>query len=90
MGSFTSAPKIINGDHQDDDVSFDAVAASRQAILELCRAELAQLPAIIRRDFLAVPRADADADATADAAADDAVRLRIMQWNILSQCESIK
>lgn len=75
MGSFTSAPKIINEDTQDDDVDFTAVQSSED-MRQRCRQELALLPARIQRDFTR-PRSE------------DVNTIRVLQWNILSQCKIV-
>lgn len=72
MGSFTSAPKMVNDDVQDDDVHFEGIATVED-MLQRCRKELAALPIRIERNF---PR-----DRPAGS-------IRLLQWNILSQCIS--
>jgi hypothetical protein len=80
MGSFTSAPKIVNDDHQDDDVDFGAIN-SHHDMLHLCRKELTGLPPLIKRQFVPIKTT------AAGVAADGATSLRILQWNVLSQCK---
>ena len=70
MGSFTSAPKMVNDDVQDDDVDFEGIHTVEDMQLR-CRKELADLPARIERNF---PRER------------PAGSIRVLQWNILSQC----
>jgi hypothetical protein len=70
MGSFTSAPKMVNDDVQDDDVDFEGIHTVED-MLQRCRKELVALPPRIERNF---PR-----DRPADS-------IRLLQWNILSQC----
>lgn len=72
MGSFTSAPKMVNDDHQDDDVEFGAIETF-EALRDRCRDELKELPARIERHF---PKARTS----------NASTIRLFQWNILSQC----
>ncbi|XP_046447618.1 nocturnin-like isoform X2 [Daphnia pulex] len=69
MGSFTSAPKMVNDDVQDDDVDFEGITTVED-MLQRCRKELAALPIRIERNF---PR-----DRPAGS-------IRLLQWNILSQ-----
>ena len=76
MGSFTSAPKILNPDSADDAVTFPAETMTPAEMETYCRQQLTELPPLLTREFVAVePPADPDA------------QIRIMQWNALSQSE---
>lgn len=74
MGSFTSAPKMVNDDSQDDDVDFSGICTPH-ALRDRCRDELKELPARIERHF-PKPRSGNENS------------VRLFQWNILSQCKS--
>ena len=76
MGSFTSAPKIANDDNQDDDVIFEDIR-TEEDIKERCKNELAALPDRIPRLFNHV-RAQTATNSNS---------IRLLQWNILSQCK---
>lgn len=77
MGSFTSAAKIMNDDVQDDDVDFSCVTTHAE-MKTRCQTELVSLPAMIQRQFRRVRIPSAN-----DAGAEP---IRVLQWNILSQC----
>jgi len=77
MGSFTSAPKIMNGDVQDDDVDFSCVATQAE-MKTRCQTELVSLPPLIQRQFRHVRIPSASPDIAAEP-------IRVLQWNILSQ-----
>ena len=81
MGSFTSAPKIMNGDVQDDDVDFSCVATQAE-MKTRCQTELVSLPPLIQRQFRHVRIPSASPDIAAEP-------IRVLQWNILSQCKHI-
>ncbi|KAK7791672.1 hypothetical protein R5R35_002043 [Gryllus longicercus] len=91
MGSFTSAPKILNDDSQDNDVRVPA-RQSREEVLARCCKELAERrPPLVRRAFRHAP-ASAPAPAPDDARDQEnedgpsgPFHLRILQWNVLSQ-----
>jgi len=76
MGSFTSAPKIANEDVQDDDVDFEDIRTEAD-MKEKCKRELAALPDRIPRMF----------DHARAQTATNSNKIRILQWNILSQCK---
>lgn len=61
---------MVNDDVQDDDVTFEGIHTIED-IRERCRKELSELPPRIERNF---PQ-DRNADS-----------IRVLQWNILSQC----
>ncbi|KAI9565563.1 hypothetical protein GHT06_009355 [Daphnia sinensis] len=69
MGSFTSAPKMVNDDVQDDDVDFEGIRTIED-MKQRCRKELAALPPRIERNFPSEKPANS---------------IRLLQWNILSQ-----
>ena len=73
MGSFTSAPKMVNDDCQDDDVEFSD-NETFETIHDRCRDELKELPARIERHF---PKTRSTNENS----------IRVFQWNILSQCK---
>lgn len=78
MGSFTSAPKMVNDDNQDDDVDFETVR-SEEEMKERCRMELTGLPECIQRPWPITSRKSSDPKS-----------IRLFQWNILSQCKFCK
>lgn len=51
MGSFNSAPKILNDDTQDNDLDIPD-RMSREEILEFCRKPLENTPSLIHRNFV--------------------------------------
>lgn len=75
MGSFTSAPKMVNDDCQDDDVEFGGIETF-EALRDRCRDELKELPARIERHFPKARSANENS-------------IRVFQWNILSQCKPV-
>jgi len=74
MGSFTSAPKMINDDVQDDDVDFGGIS-TQQEMKDRCQQELGSLPPMIQRHFTRI-RPSVSGDPSV---------IRVLQWNILSQ-----
>lgn len=85
MGSLAGRAKIHSEDKADQDVeaqasSMDAsqLPSTRLGLLERCRSELCSLPPMIGRGFI-------EADNAEHIASPDTIR--IMQWNILAQCE---
>lgn len=80
MGSFSSTPRIDNPDSQDDDVigSLKECPCPREALLTRCRDELmtSGRPPLLERRMR--PQQDV---------APDQAPLRVLQWNVLSQCE---
>ncbi|XP_037088145.1 nocturnin-like isoform X2 [Pollicipes pollicipes] len=74
MGSFTSAPKILNPDSEDDDVTFPVAHMSPQEMEQHCQQQLAGQPQLLTRDFIVYNQPT-----------DDHNQIRIMQWNALSQ-----
>jgi hypothetical protein len=74
MGSFTSAPKILNEDTQDADVVLPA-CMGRDELLQHCHQQLENLPALVKRSFRRLRQQFGD---TADG-------LRVLQWNVLSR-----
>ena len=78
MGSFTSAPKIVNPDSDDDAVTFPADLMTSAEMETYCRQRLASLPPLLTRDFAVI-----------EPPADPENQFRIMQWNMLSQSELI-
>ncbi|KAK5639772.1 hypothetical protein RI129_010583 [Pyrocoelia pectoralis] len=93
MGSFNSAPKILNDDIQDKDVRLPE-AISRIELLKHCQKYL-QLHPMIKRNFRLSPGYESDYSANfhklnsvSKAYSDyvsDACNIRVLQWNILSQ-----
>ncbi|XP_012267234.2 nocturnin isoform X2 [Athalia rosae] len=95
MGSFTSAPKILNEDAQDSDIALPS-RMTRSEILERCRCECVQ--PLLRRSFKGVVK-----DVGVNIADDFKIlqingvskmcvqplnspdHIRIFQWNVLSQ-----
>ncbi|XP_059468601.1 nocturnin isoform X1 [Neocloeon triangulifer] len=97
MGSFTSAPKILNQDLQDNEVHFPE-RLSRDQLLERCRREQRHLP--VKRAFRPCNNALTAANGHQDGvrvlrwnvvsrrcgdATNSPHHLRVLQWNILSQ-----
>ncbi|XP_035207894.1 nocturnin-like isoform X1 [Stegodyphus dumicola] len=78
MGSFTSSHKILNEDTADSDFHLPNVNTWDDLRLR-CREEVACLPPKIVRHFHKV----ADSSKVSD------VKLRVMQWNVLSQALAI-
>jgi hypothetical protein len=74
MGSFTSAPKILNEDTQDGDVELPR-RMSREELLQHCHQQLGTLPALVKRRF---KRLQAPFDSAPDG-------VRVLQWNVLSR-----
>ncbi|KDR21508.1 nocturnin isoform X2 [Zootermopsis nevadensis] len=74
MGSFTSAPKILNEDTQDADVVLPT-SLSRDELLQHCHQQLENLPSLVKRSFRRLVQQFGD---TADG-------LRVLQWNVLSR-----
>lgn len=74
MGSFTSAPKILNEDTQDADVELPA-HMSREELLQHCRQQLENLPALVKRSFRRLRPQFGD---TSEG-------VRVLQWNVLSR-----
>ncbi|XP_046684628.1 nocturnin isoform X1 [Homalodisca vitripennis] len=74
MGSFNSAPKILNEDTQDDDVTLPA-RMSQDQLLTHCRQQMSP-PSLISRHFRHLQT---------DCSESKPSTLRILQWNLLSQ-----
>lgn len=74
MGSFTSAPKILNEDTQDADVELSA-RMSREELLQHCHQQLESLPALVKRSFRRLRPQFGD---TSEG-------VRVLQWNVLSR-----
>ncbi|XP_043189108.1 nocturnin-like isoform X2 [Amphibalanus amphitrite] len=74
MGSFTSAPKILNPDSADDALTFPEESMTPAEMESYCRQQLSELPPLLTREFTVIEQ-PADADS----------QFRIMQWNTLSQ-----
>lgn len=74
MGSFTSAPKILNEDTQDADVELPA-RMSREELLQHCHQQLENLPALVKRSFRRLRPQFGD---TSEG-------VRVLQWNVLSR-----
>ncbi|XP_054275285.1 nocturnin isoform X2 [Macrosteles quadrilineatus] len=75
MGSFNSAPKILNEDTQDDDVELPPRMTPEQ-ILSHCRAQVPPPPLIARRFRHLQPETDSKSPSKT---------IRLLQWNLLSQ-----
>jgi hypothetical protein len=74
MGSFTSAPKILNEDTQDADVELPS-HMSRDELLQHCHQQLENLPALVKRSFRRLRPQFGD---TSEG-------VRVLQWNVLSR-----
>ncbi|XP_023024064.1 NADP/NADPH phosphatase nocturnin isoform X2 [Leptinotarsa decemlineata] len=93
MGSFTSAPKIINNDVLDEDVNFSK-NISRHELIQHCQQQPKVHP-MVKRVFRKAKNPDSDYGLkvkklnTLTKACSEYIsnpqNLRIMQWNILSQ-----
>ncbi|KAF5278843.1 hypothetical protein FQR65_LT03531 [Abscondita terminalis] len=93
MGSFNSAPKILNGDNQDKDVRLPE-AITRMELLTHCQKHL-QLYPMIKRNFRLSKEYEGDycanfqkLDSVSKSCSDHVAspyNIRILQWNILSQ-----
>lgn len=81
MGSFTSAPKILNGDTADNDLNLPTIL-SREDLLLRCKEELAHLPPRIIRSFQVINGLPSSVDSKDN--------IRVMQWNVLSQALGVK
>lgn len=83
MGSFNSAPKILNDDTQDNDLDLPE-RMSREELLEFCRKPLENSPPLIHRNFvhLRPTHGSVFEDFTQPR---DPSTVRILQWNLLSQ-----
>jgi len=80
MGSFTSAPKILNDDAQDNDVDLPE-AMTKEELLDYCTSQLQGHPGVIPRTFASVQ----SPKHLNDIAFPQESTIRILQWNILSQ-----
>jgi hypothetical protein len=74
MGSFTSAPKILNEDTQDADVVLPA-RMSRDELLQHCQQQLENLPSLVKRSFRRLRQQFGDTEEG----------VRVLQWNVLSR-----
>lgn len=81
MGSFTSAPKILNDDTADNDLHLPT-SLTWEDLQMRCEEELSALPSKIVRKFQTVTCSSQGGCKTDDS------RIRVMQWNILSQGEN--
>ncbi|RZF37610.1 hypothetical protein LSTR_LSTR014132 [Laodelphax striatellus] len=77
MGSFNSAPKIMNDDNQDDDLNLPA-RMTHEDFLKHCRKGLEDTPLVSRR-FVNIEHPERG-DITKLSS-----KIRVLQWNILSQ-----
>ncbi|XP_018898393.2 nocturnin isoform X2 [Bemisia tabaci] len=82
MGSFSSAPKILNEDTQDNDVDLPE-KMSREELIDHCEQKLEGSPRLVRRKFTPVHNMNGNLE-DKDKNSDDE-RIRILQWNVLSQ-----
>ncbi|GIY96936.1 nocturnin [Caerostris extrusa] len=80
MGSFTSAPKILNDDTADNDLVLPS-SFNWDDLRIKCEEELAGLPPKIDRDFRKVRGSSTNES--------DELKIRVMQWNILSQALAV-
>lgn len=74
MGSFTSAPKILNDDTQDSDIQIPE-RLTREELLERCHHELSERPSLVKRAFRRVSPQLGESPSA----------VRILQWNVLSK-----
>lgn len=80
MGSFTSAPKIENTDTADDDVCESFEPTNREDLLKRCQSEIESVgrPPLLNRNIRQLKQESSN----------DGVAVRVLQWNVLSQCKS--
>ncbi|XP_076360021.1 nocturnin-like isoform X2 [Tachypleus tridentatus] len=89
MGSFTSTPKIMNEDKEDNDLDITE-EVTREELMLKCKEELSHLPLLIKRSFHNL-RGPPAPSCESEESTVDGVRphvqesIRIMQWNVLSQ-----
>ncbi|KAG8188756.1 hypothetical protein JTE90_012227 [Oedothorax gibbosus] len=76
MGSFTSAPRMLNDDHADNDLYLPS-SLTWEDLRMRCEEELSALPSKIVRKFHMVT--------SQDGSKKDDSKIRVMQWNVLSQ-----
>nr|CAD7575705.1 unnamed protein product [Timema californicum] len=88
MGSFTSAPKILNDDLQDSDLDLPETL-SREQLLQRCHKELEGVPALVSRRFRSLDEEQLLSQTElAEGCAEPSSgsqNIRILQWNLLSQ-----
>nr|CAD7445236.1 unnamed protein product [Timema bartmani] len=88
MGSFTSAPKILNDDLQDSDLDLPETL-SREQLLQRCHKELEGVPALVSRRFRSLDEEQLLSQTElAEGCAElssGSQNIRILQWNLLSQ-----
>lgn len=84
MGSFTSAPKILNDDTQDNLIAFP-VRLSRDELLQKCHTE--HKSSVIKRSFKKLSnKKDCVQTHNGENSVDESTdNIRIFQWNVLSQ-----
>ena len=75
MGSFTSAPKILNEDTQDMDVLMPAVHMSRDELVQHCHEQREGLPSLVKRNFRRLGQQFGDTTSG----------VRVLQWNVVSR-----
>ncbi|KAL1457145.1 hypothetical protein WDU94_001806 [Cyamophila willieti] len=80
MGSFSSAPKIPNKDAQDEDIDLPE-NMSKQDLLSFCDRALDSEDKLVERSFSTVNK---NLDCVDDETCNDS-KVRILQWNVLSQ-----
>uniref|UniRef100_A0A1B6CCY4 Nocturnin n=1 Tax=Clastoptera arizonana TaxID=38151 RepID=A0A1B6CCY4_9HEMI len=83
MGSFNSAPKIMNEDTQDNDLDLPE-DLSKDELLVYCRKELEDTPALVPRKFKTLQNCEAPSIYDKEVSQPQ-LKLRILQWNLLSQ-----
>jgi CheY-like chemotaxis protein len=97
MGSFSSTPKILNDDSQDNDIQMP-INFSRYELIQYCQTQ-PQVHPMVKRAFRKVGESNVDSygfkfrklNALTKGCSDyvsSPYSLRIFQWNILSQGES--
>lgn len=87
MGSFTSAPKIPNGDTQDDDKLQFPERSTRLQLQQICQRELIHLPPLLNRFFAQFHNKPWSKSAKGNW---KGPVFRVMQWNILAQALSVQ
>jgi len=83
MGSFTSAPVKASGDTQDADVKFDSIS-SLEDLLTKCRHHTVHLPPPLHREYTKYSSFQHTPD-NSDSVVDEENKIRLLQWNHLSQ-----
>jgi hypothetical protein len=86
MGSFTSMPKIIPAAESDDtDISYPLGREDLSSFLDRCSKHLSTLPNPIERTWSRKMIAKIDDAAGKNNCEEAGEKIRVLQWNVLSQ-----